>query len=303
MESILRGEATEQVIQGKMITDLDSLPQLPFHKINLSQYNFPLQDNLRCINVLTARGCPYHCAFCSTSNTKLRQRSPEHVQEELLTLKDKYNFNSFMFVDDTLSLRKTRYHQILSNLKNLNVKWRSYGRVNALNRKDLELMADSGCLEVAIGIESGSQYILDMIRKETDVQANIDFSLLCRDVGIKCNAMMMIGLPGEDRNTIAATEAWVRVARPQAFGYNIFLPFPDSPIQQEYESYFKQYITLYPYDWEEAVTKAKSIEKCFVSTPSLSREEILNEYHRNFELFVSLTGFDPRKRGTRNVSN
>jgi len=296
LEIIDRNVST-RVVQGKPIEDLDELHPLFFSKLNMQAYNFPLRRDLKCINVMTSRGCPYRCAFCSTAGTKLRQRSPENVILELQILKNQYGFDSFMFVDDTMSINRPRFREILKGVKELNIKWRSYGRVNVLNREDLELMAESGCLEVAIGVESGSQKILDLIRKGTNVQENIKFAHMCREIGIKCNAMLIVGLPGETRETIRKTQEWMEQARPEAFGYNIFFPFPDAPVRTD--PAFEDLITIYDYDWDEAVTKAKSIDKCFVSTPTLTREDILNEYKRNFELFVSITGFDPRKRGTR----
>jgi len=87
---------------------------------------------------------------------------------------------------------------------------------------------------------------------------------------------------------------------------------PDSPIVVNYNvpftsgrhigKSFRDFITLYPMPYEKAVTKSKKIDNCFVSTPDLSREEIIQSYYSEFEKFVKITGFDPRKRGDRNKS-
>lgn len=295
---ILSGQIKDRLIQGTLFTDLNVLPLLNYSKLDIRKYNFPLQEGLHCINVMTSRGCPYRCAFCSTAGTKLRQFSAEKVCADLKHLNTIYGFDSFMFVDDTISVNRKRYREILAQLKSLNIKWRSYGRVNALNEEDLILMKESGCLEVALGIESGSQKLLDLIRKGTSAKRNLEFVKLCKKIGIKANCMIIIGLPNESRETIQETEQWIREAQPECFGYNILFPFPDSPLIKEY-SFFKDFITIYPYDWQEAATKAKSIDRSFVSTPFLSREEILSEYKRNFDLFVSITKFDPRNRKNR----
>ena len=293
---ILTDPTLDRVVHGTMILDLDSLPFPDYNKLNLNDYSFPIGDGSKCINIITSRGCPYACAFCSTSRTKLRQRSPDNILEEINLLKSKYQFESFMFVDDTMSIKKQRYLSILDGLKQINTKWRSYGRVNVLDRECLENMVDSGCLEVAIGVESGNQEILDLIGKGTNVQKNIEFTNLCRDIGLKCNAMIIVGLPNESPKTIQDTRYWVEKARPAAFGYNILFPFPDSPLVRDY-NIWKDKITIYPYDWDFAFTKAANkVQQCYVSTPYLSREEILQAYQSNFDAFVSITGFDPRIR-------
>ncbi|MFH1768677.1 MAG: hypothetical protein ABH858_05930 [Candidatus Omnitrophota bacterium] len=96
----------------------------------------------------------------------------------------------------------------------------------------------------------------------------------------------MIGLPWESKETIKATRNFLIETKPAKFGYNILTPMPDCPIALDYEKpfesgpyagkAFKDFITLYPMPYEKAVTKAKSIDNCFVSTPDLSRQDIVN---------------------------
>lgn len=289
---------TQRVVYGTPILDINSVPFPDYDKLDITKYNFPLKDGLKCININTSRGCPFKCAFCSTSNKKLRQRSAENVLEEVDLLVNKYGFDSLMFVDDTMSINSKRYYSILSGLEPFNIKWRSYARTTTITAEGLERMLRSGCVEAGPGIESGNQAILDLIGKGTNVEANIAWCRLCEDVGITCTPSIIIGLPNESMETVNDARKFMERAKTSAFAYNILMPFPDSPIIQNYD-YWKQYLTIYPYTWEDCVTKSKKITECFVSTPYLSREQILEEYYKNYDYFAELTGFDPRKRGTR----
>jgi anaerobic magnesium-protoporphyrin IX monomethyl ester cyclase len=299
LKNILQREVFERVIYGVSIGDLDSLPFPAYHKIDMSKYNFPLRDGLKCINMITSRGCPFKCNFCTTSNKKFRKRSVENVIQEVDLLVNKYGFNALMFVDDTMSVDAQRYNNILWELEPFNIKWRSYGRTSTITFGALERMARSGCVECAPGIESGSQSILDLIEKGTSVEHNIDWCIRCEDVDIVCNPSLIIGLPTESPETVGLTRDFVKEVKPRAFSYNIFLPLRDSSIYQQRNTKYKGLITIYPYTWDDCRSKTKKITKCFVSTPELSREQILEEYHRYYDIFADITGFDPRQRGTR----
>jgi len=284
---------------GKEVEDLNSLPLPAFDKIDMKKYNYPLGDGMLCTNMNTSRGCPFHCQFCSTSGRRLRQRSPENVMKELDILTKKYGFNSIMFADENMSLNLNRYHSIIKDLESYNIKWRSLVRTNAIPHPTLLRMKRSGCIEAGPGIESGNQGILDLMQKKTKVQDNIDWVKACESAGIRCTPSVIIGLPGETPETVKDTYEFFRLTKPSAFAYNIFMPFPDSPIYQNYESFYKKYITIYPYDWDDCLVKSKKITKCFVSTPTLTRETILEEYYKYYKIFADITGFDPRKRGDR----
>ena len=287
-----------KVIEGIPILDVDTVPFPDYGKIDVTKYNFPLKEGLKCSNIITSRGCPFKCAFCSTSNKRLRQRSVDNILEEVDILINKYKFDSLMFVDDTMSINSTRYYGLLSGLEPFNIKWRSYARTTTITREGLSRMKRSGCVEAGPGIESGNQDILDLIGKGTRVQDNIDWCRSCENDGITCTPSIIIGLPNESFDTINDARVFMEKAKTSAFAYNILMPFPDSPIVQNYD-FWKQYVTVYPYTWEDCVTKSKKITECFISTPYLSREQILEEYYKNYDFFAEITGFDPRKRGTR----
>jgi len=299
MLNILTKKTTDRVIFGPTILDLDILPLPDYEKINIRRYNYPLKEGLRCVNILTSRGCPFECQYCSTCRTGFRERSPSKVLEDADILVNKYGFDSLMVADDNVSINKKRFYAILEGFEKLNIKWRSLIRANTINQEGMERMVRSGCIEAGPGIESGSQKILNIVKKHSKVERNMEFIRQCEERGIRCVPSFIIGLPGEDKRTVEATYEFVKKSKPSAFAYNILMPFPDSPIYLKRNTEFRDLITIYPYTWDDCMTKAKKITKCFVSTPSLNREDILREYYKYYDIFADLTGFDPRKRGTR----
>jgi len=307
--SIIHGNK-DRIIVGEPLNrfELDSL--FPDRDaLNMQDYGYPFLNG-KAATIITARGCPYKCSFCSISSGSVGFRSLESVLEEIALLKDKHKFDKFLFLDDSFTINKERLINILKELIQYKIQYRCYARPDtSYDRKLLELMLESGCVESGVGIESGSQKILDLTNKKTKVNKNIEFIKMAQEIGLEVNAFIMIGLPGESLETVKETREFIEKTKPKKFGYNIFTPYPDSFIVINYEKPFdsgphkgksyKDFITLYPMPYEKAITKAKTINDCFVSTPDLTREEIVNLYHKEFERFVQITGFDPRKRSQR----
>jgi len=310
---IVEGEENRKLIVGERLTqeELDNL--LPDRDaINIEEYGYPIGDK-KAITIITSRGCPYRCSFCSISCGRVDFRDYKKVIEEIFLLKKRYGYENFMFLDDSFTVNKKRLKNILEGLKDQSIRYRCYARAdNSSEESLLKLMLKTGCVELGVGIESGSQKILDLVDKKTSVKDNLKFLELARKIGIRINSFIMIGLPGEDIESVNDTREFMEKTKPEAFGYNIFTPMPDSPIVVNYEKKieygpykgksFKDFITIYPMPYEKAVTKAKKIEECFVSTPALSREDILRIYNEEFERFIEITGFDPRKRDKKIIS-
>lgn len=287
-----------QIIHAEVIKDVGQMPMPDRDAIDMSEYGYPLSDGLKVACIHTAFGCPYKCQFCSSANGVARWNPIDRVVEEVDLLVNKYDYKGLLFTDDVFTLKyTTRMKDLLLELKPYNLKWRCYARTD-IPLDWLEFMAEHGCVEFGAGVESGNQKILDLIMKRTTTEGNAQFIKDCRKAGILANTFLMIGLPGESPQTIEDTKNWVRDAMPQRWGYNLFVPYPDTPIIQNYE-YFKDHITVYDMPYEKAICKSKKITECYVSTPELSRQRLIDEYYKNFEWLVQETGFDPRKRGQR----
>src|SRR3989304_2972361 len=145
-----------------LIDNLNSLPLFPYHLIDVSKYSSLSIDNLPSIDIITSRGCPYNCGFCSTPITSQRlwrAVTVEKIIENIKFLKEKYNIATFYLVDDNFMVDLKRVEQFLDALKedNLKIYWGTQGvridTINKMSSKFLDKIEESGCVELSIGIE------------------------------------------------------------------------------------------------------------------------------------------------------
>ncbi len=273
------------------IADIDTIPYPDRDIVNINSYKYKLKTGYA-TTIITSRGCPYSCGFCSRDvwEDGTRFHSPEYVYTELKILKHKYKFNNFLFLDDSFTVNKSRSERLLDLIKPLNINFRCYINSNTSERI-LKKLYDAGCIEVGMGIESANQQILNTINKKAKVEDNLKVIKMCKKIGIETNLFIMIGLPGENLTTIMETKNFMEKALPDKFGFNIFVPYPGSPIYKNPERYD---ITLHEMPDEFAWAKGRQGEyQCFVSTSELSREQILDSFTKLFEYYTTLTNWRP----------
>ena len=195
-----------------LIDNLDTIAFPAYDLIkNISQYNPPPSNykKLPVVNIITSRGCPNHCTFCDRAvfGNKLRQRSAENVVEEISLLVKKYNVKEIAFVDDTFTIGKNRLIKIFNLLekRKIRITWTCMSRVNTVDRELLHFLKQHGCWHISFGIESGSQKILNMIKKGITLEMAEKAVKECASTGIRTKGFFMIGHPGETMDTINDT--------------------------------------------------------------------------------------------------
>jgi radical SAM superfamily enzyme YgiQ (UPF0313 family) len=198
------------------IEDLDSLP-------------FPGRDCLYNGNgktdigaVITSRGCPFRCAYCASPRIwkrKTQFRSVDNVLEELIYLVRKKGVTLIRFQDDTFTLKIDRTMALCEKMlsKDLNIKWICDTRVDRLNKDILQLMKRAGCVRIKVGVESGSNKILESVDKGISVEKIRSIVRLIKEVGISLTAYFMIGFPGETDEDVRKT---IRFAEEIEADYN-----------------------------------------------------------------------------------
>jgi magnesium-protoporphyrin IX monomethyl ester (oxidative) cyclase len=169
----------------------------------------------RSVGIVTSRGCPFGCVFCSIKlvmGRNFRPRSPENVIAEIEYLVNTHNVKHISFEDDNLTFDKKRINLICDMLieKGLNKKitWDTPNGVRAdtLDEDLLIKMKKSGCIEIWVAPESGSQYVVDnLIGKHLDLQTVEDVVTICKNIGIKCWCFFVVGIPGETKEQIEET--------------------------------------------------------------------------------------------------
>ncbi|MCW4045030.1 MAG: B12-binding domain-containing radical SAM protein [Candidatus Bathyarchaeota archaeon] len=203
-----------------LLQDLDSLPFPARHLLPMQLYFAAVKENpLRgeiCkpwAIVITSRGCPYSCVFC-TSHTVMgrrwRARSPENVVDELEHLVRVYRVKQIDFLDDNLTLDKKRMEAICDLIvkRGLKIEWftPSGVRADTLDEPLLRKMKQAGCRKIRLAPESGVQRVVnDIIKKNLSLEAVEKAVFLCKKVGIRVGCFFVIGLIGETKQDIEET--------------------------------------------------------------------------------------------------
>lgn len=197
--------------------------------------------NRRIATMVATRGCPYPCKFCEVpikSGRKLRRRHPENVVAEIERLKKDHGVQEIHFMDDALTLDR-RYAQSLFEAvirSGVKIDWAVPNgvRLDCLDAETLQLMERSGCYSVAVGIESGSQRILDRMKKQLDLEEiRRQVALVRSTTSIRMTGFFIIGYPGETPEDMDATIRFacgLPLHRANFFNY---IPFPGGPMYKE----------------------------------------------------------------------
>ena len=176
------------------IEDLDTIPFPQFEKVNLPDYEG--------YGVMTSRGCPYLCTFCSVApiwGRKALLRSNENIIDEMKLLNRETGVDLFLFQDEFFVSGPDRVISFCKALakSGLKVEWKSFGRVDLVNKEMMRLMADSGCLELRFGIESGSDKVLNSIKKGFTSAQAVRVISQAVDIFDRVDAFFMWGFPFE----------------------------------------------------------------------------------------------------------
>lgn len=197
--------------KNKYVVNLDSLPFPDWEVFPLEKYfsiNTPhggAAKNVPFLPIITSRGCPFECIFCSVHNLwgrNHRKRSVENVLTELEYLVNKFGIKEIQFEDDNLTLDKERAKKIFRGMsdKRLNLSWSAPNgvAVQTLDDEMLELMKMSGCYSMAIGVESGDEYVLkNMIKKPIRTEMVKPIINKARKLGLETTAFFVVGFPEE----------------------------------------------------------------------------------------------------------
>jgi anaerobic magnesium-protoporphyrin IX monomethyl ester cyclase len=253
-----------------LIQDLDILPFPKRRLLPLDLYKVPA-------TIITSRGCPSGCIFCAAkalSGSRYRVRSPENVVEETKQIYSERNPQFLFIADDTFTVFHDRTRQICKSYRDLGIKWVCESRVNTISGDMVKEMADSGCFMIQFGVESGSQAILDSIRKGITVDQVRKAVSWCVDYGVKPVCSFMIPHPDDTWKTIQETESLMEELKD--LGVQIFVslttPFPGTFLYDNAENLGVEFVTQ---DTDEF-----NLATPVIRTKYLSVEEIEKAFER-----------------------
>lgn len=191
------------------IEDLDILPFPARHLVDNSIYKRPDNGKVQAV-VKVARGCPFHCFFClatPVSGAKVRTRSPENIVAELKECVEKYNIKNFLFWSDIFNFNREWTLELCQKIieSGLKITWSSNTRADTMDDEMAKMMYKSGCRLVSIGVESGSQKMLDNIGKKITLDDIRNTVKILKNNKIKIYNYFVIGLPWETEETVEET--------------------------------------------------------------------------------------------------
>ena len=243
------------------IADLDSLPWPAYHLFKMERYTNlqPATDHVdgaRSFSILTSRGCPYRCTFCSQSimPIKWRSRSPESVLAEWRHLVEDLGAEEIGVLDDSANIRVRRLEEMANLIieNNLNhVPWIFVNgiRANLASKELLTLLKRAGLKRTAFGVETGDPEILKSIDKKVDHDTIRAAFKNAKEVGLETIAFMIIGLPGETRQTMQNSINFAIEIDPMIANFSMMTPYPGTKV---YEIVKRQGRFLIN-DWEDYV--------------------------------------------------
>jgi radical SAM superfamily enzyme YgiQ (UPF0313 family) len=187
--------------------------------------------------MVTSRGCPYQCTFCSGNKVHcgvVRFLPTADVIQEIEFLRDRFGVNYIAFYDDALVLKKKRMAQLCQEMidRKVGVTWGGFTRADSIDKELLALMKHSGCVYLGIGVESGSDRTLSLIKKGYTRAQAIEGVRLVKEAGIQVGITMMVGFPFETESDIRDSISLIeQVAVPT--NVNTFVPYPGSELYDE----------------------------------------------------------------------
>ncbi len=295
-----------------LISNLDELPFPARHIVKIEPYLAGICTGNRPTTMVSSRGCPYKCVYCLWPRTLygrvFRARSPGNVVDEIEQLVKEYHVDEIYFDDDCLTLNKKRLLKICELIKerDIDVKWICQSRVDTVDEEMLKEMKEAGCHYMEFGVESGSQEMLNAMKKGTTLESARKAFALCKKFGLKTQAYFLFGVPGENYESFRQTVEFAKELGPDSAQFALAIPHPGTELYQVCtEKGWLKYDS-----WEDF-----SAGNALIETEELSREDTGKfrlEAYREFYMrpsFIIKTAFKMRSykdarrivRGARSI--
>ncbi len=263
-----------------LLPSLDDLPIPKQHLLPLDKYKMPFLGS-RYVWVLTNRGCPYSCTYCFEGvvwGKSVRFRSAESIYKELEYLAE-HNVRNVLFLADLFTHDRKGVIKLCDMIieRGLKVRWTCNSRVDTLDEEMARKMKQAGCWLVAFGIESGSQAVLDNVKKDAKVEDATRTITMCNRVGLKTWGYFIIGLPGENKKTVRETIDFAKSIPLDIALFHVAMPYAGT------EFYFQSVANgwLNTSDWKHFDMNDSAV----VGYDDFTSEEILKATKQAFREF------------------
>ena len=233
--SNINGVASRNTIQPTRRPDITNLDKLPFPAwdlVDIEKYRsiWMKHHGYFSMNMVTTRGCPYHCNWCAKPiwGQRYNSRSPENVVAEMKWLRENFSPDHIWFADDILGLKPNWIEKFAALLvqEETIIPFKCLQRADLVNEKSAAALAKAGCKTVWIGAESGSQKILDAMDKGDTAEDIYNAARLLREKGVEVGFFLQFGYPGETWEDVQKTLKMVRECAPDDIGISVSYPLP-----------------------------------------------------------------------------
>lgn len=254
--------------------DLDAIPRPPWEQMPMARYNDPFCLG-KSVALLTTRGCPYCCSFCTIApfagRRNYRHRNPEKVCDEVAELIARYHPDEFYFDDDTITANRRHILALCAAIekRRFGISFSCMGNAT-VERDVLEALASAGCRALKFGVESGDPEVLRRIPKDLDLEDVLRTARDCRTLGIDAHATFLVGLPGETRESALRTIDFALSLNTRTLQFAIATPYPGTPF---YEEALREGWLTKP-DWRQFDPAGEAV----VSYPGYSASDIAEMY-------------------------
>ena len=265
--------------------DLDTLPNPARDLVPLARY-LAFDSHA---SVVTSRGCPYACIFCSApawTGRSVRYRTPSLCVDEIEELAA-LGFTEITIEDDLFTLYRKHFLAVCGELvrRNTGVRWNAFSRVDTISPEIVETMARAGCQAICFGVESGNQEILDLVKKKSDLQKVKEAMRMTQAVGISALASFIIGLPGETEETLRKTVEFADELHGEfgsLYGFHILAPFPGTEVRERAADYGLEILSndWTRYDANHVVTRTPGAGTAAIQAVADEYDDTMERYLR-----------------------
>lgn len=281
-----------RIIKNEKRPLIENLDELPFASKSLFKHldiiKYGLDFTLHpYMNIMTSRGCPYKCIYClwpqTLSREKYRERSLPHVFREIdFVLKCRPRIREFFFDDDTFTVRPERVSEFCERYikGKYGIPFSVNARPNITDEKLLKLLKSAGLRCFVAGFESGNQDILDLVKKDTKLSEMEKFARLCHRLGIQVHGDFVIGLPGENLESIKNTINFAKKLSLSTFQLSIAMPLPGT----EFYKWLDQNGFLSTHDFSNWIDEC-GMQRCVINYPNLKSNEIEKAVYKSIERY------------------
>ncbi|MFP4323704.1 MAG: B12-binding domain-containing radical SAM protein [Anaerolineales bacterium] len=286
-----------------IMKNLDEMPFPAWDLVNVERYKSIWQERhgYYSVNMVTTRGCPYHCNWCAKPiwGQRYHMRSPQNVAAELAWLREHVGPDHVWFADDIFGLKPGWVEAFAEEIeaRDIRTPFKALSRADLLTKREtVAALRRAGADIVWIGAESGAQHILDAMQKGTQVDQIREATRLLDEEGVRVAWFLQFGYPGEDRAAIAQTIQMVRDCLPDDIGISVSYPLPGTPFYERVKDDLQQT------NWQDSADLAMLYRGPFPTAFYRQLHRVVHKDYRSRRTWQRIRGGQFRLREARSLA-